>query len=97
MNNEDVVIREYFENIDNIDLYQNFRSIFDDMNTTSTNDSALFVPYDKPISTWRTLSTNLNPAERDYVKSYLGQALIQQCEEIEGEIDNLLEIWRDYR
>lgn len=67
------------------------------MSSISTSDSTLFVPYDKPISTWKTLSTSLNPAERDYVKFYLGQALIEQCEEIEGEIENLLEIWRDYR
>jgi hypothetical protein len=67
------------------------------MNSTSTIDSALFVPYDKPISIWKTLSTSLNPAERDYVRFYLGQALIEQSEEIEGEIDSLLEIWRDYR
>jgi hypothetical protein len=67
------------------------------MSSISAIDSALFVPYDKPLSTWKTLSTNLNPAECDYVKFYLGQSLIEQCEEIEGEIDNLLEIWRDYR
>jgi hypothetical protein len=67
------------------------------MSAKSTTDTALFVPYDKPLSIWKTLSINLNPAECDYVKFYLGQALIEQCEEIEGEIDNLLEIWRDYR
>jgi hypothetical protein len=67
------------------------------MSAKSTTNSALFVPYDKFLSTWKKLSTSLKPAECDYVKFYLGQALIEQCEEIEGEIDNLLEIWRDYR
>lgn len=67
------------------------------MISISAIDSSLYVPYEKPISTWKTLLTNLNPAERDYVKFYLGQALIEKCEEIEGEIDSLLEIWRDYR
>ncbi|UJR27009.1 hypothetical protein I4U23_008314 [Adineta vaga] len=67
------------------------------MSSLSTTDSSLFVPYDKPTSTWKILLTNLNPAERDYVKFYLGQVLIEQCEEIEGEIDSLLDIWRDYR
>ncbi len=74
-----------------------FRLIIHGMSSIPAIDSTLFVPYDKPISTWRTLSTILNPAERDYVKFYLGQALIEQCEEIESEIDSLLEIWRDYR
>mgnify|MGYP002378875767 CR=1 FL=1 len=60
-------------------------------------NSPIFVPYDKPISIWKTLSTSLNSAERDYVKFYLGQALIEQCEEIESEIESLLDIWRDYR
>ncbi|CAF0736376.1 unnamed protein product [Adineta ricciae] len=60
-------------------------------------DSSVFVPYDKPISTWKSLLTSLSSAECDFVKLYLGQALIEQCEEIEGEIDSLLEIWRDYR
>ncbi len=67
------------------------------MNSLLTTDSSLFVPYDKPTSTWKTLLTSLNPAERDYVKFYLGQSLVEQCEEIEGEIDSLLDIWRDYR
>ncbi len=67
------------------------------MNSISTTDSSLFTPYDKPTSTWKTLLTSLNPAERDYVKFYLGQALVEQCEEIEAEIDSLLDIWRDYR
>jgi hypothetical protein len=67
------------------------------MSSKTKTNSPLFVPYDKPPSTWKTLSTSLKPAERDYVKSYLGHALVEQCEEIEGEIDNLLEIWRDYR
>ncbi|CAF4234090.1 unnamed protein product [Rotaria sp. Silwood2] len=62
-----------------------------------TDSSSFYIPYDKPISTWKTLLTSLNPAERDYVKSYLGQALIEQCEEIENEIDSLLDIWREYR
>jgi hypothetical protein len=67
------------------------------MSSISKINSSLFVPYDKPISTWKTVSTSLNSAERDYVKFYLGQALIEKCEGIEGEIDSLLEIWRDYR
>ena len=67
------------------------------MSSIPVIDSAIFVPYDKPLSTWKALSTSLNPAERDYVKFYLGSTLIEQCEEIEGEIENLLEIWRDYR
>ena len=67
------------------------------MSAKSTTNPALFVPYDKPLSTWKKLSDTLNPAECDYVKFYLGQVLIEQCEEIEGEIDSLLEIWRDYR
>jgi len=67
------------------------------MSSKSVFNSPVFIPYNKPISTWTTLSTSLKPAERDYVKSYLGQALVEQCEEIEQEIDNLLEIWREYR
>ncbi|CAF3432089.1 unnamed protein product [Rotaria sp. Silwood1] len=62
-----------------------------------SSSSSLYIPYDKPVSTWKTLSTSLNPAECDYVKFYLGQALIEQCEEIENEIDSLLDIWREYR
>ncbi|CAF3845638.1 unnamed protein product [Rotaria magnacalcarata] len=70
---------------------------FHGMSSSSKNHSSQFIPYDKPLSTWKELSTNLNPAERDYVKFYLGQSLIEQCEEIESEVDNLLDIWRDYR
>jgi hypothetical protein len=67
------------------------------MSSISGIDSSLFIPYDKPTSTWKTLCTGFNSAERDYVKFYLGQALIGKCEEIEEEIDSLLDIWRDYR
>jgi hypothetical protein len=67
------------------------------MSSKSVIDSSLFVPYNKPLSTWKTIATSLNPTECDYVKFYLGQALVEQCEEIEGEVDNLLEIWREYR
>ena len=63
----------------------------------SGHDSSVFVPYEKPISTWNTLVESLNVAERDYMKTYLGQSLIERYQEIESEIDSLLEIWRDYR
>ena len=67
------------------------------MTSSSASDCPVFVPYDKPVSTWRTLSIGLNSAERDYVKFYLGLSSVERYEEIEGEIDSLLDIWRDYR
>lgn len=67
------------------------------MSSLSAKNSSLFIPYEKPLSTWKAIATSLNPTELDYVKSYLGQALIEQSEEMENEIDNLLDIWRDYR
>ncbi|CAF0822110.1 unnamed protein product [Didymodactylos carnosus] len=36
-------------------------------------------------------------SEREYCKYTLGHALVEQCEEIEQEIESLLDIWRDYR
>ena len=67
------------------------------MSSIRASDSSVFVPYEKPVSTWKTLTTGLKTAECEYVKFYLGQALVEKYEEIEGEVDSLLEIWRDYR
>lgn len=63
----------------------------------SSKTSSVLIPYEKPVSTWKTLSDGLNTAERDYMKFYLGRALVEKYEEIEAEIESLLEIWRDYR
>lgn len=67
------------------------------MNSKKINHPTEIIPYEKPISTWKILSDGLNGAERDYMKFYLGQTLIEKYEEIEAEIESLLDIWRDYR
>jgi hypothetical protein len=83
---------------EHIKLIVIFRLIhFDGMSSMSTNDACILVPYERPVSMWKTLTDGLSVAERDYVKIYLGQSLIEQYEEIEGEVENLLDIWRDYR
>ncbi|CAF0790919.1 unnamed protein product [Didymodactylos carnosus] len=56
-----------------------------------------FLPYDKPKCLWKTISDTLLASEREYCKYTLGHALVEQCEEIEQEIESLLDIWRDYR
>lgn len=67
------------------------------MSAMSASHSSVLVPYEKPVSTWKTLTNGLNAAECEYVKFYLGQSLIEKYVEIEGEVDSLLDIWRDYR
>jgi hypothetical protein len=67
------------------------------MSAMSASHSSVFVPYEKPVSTWKTLTNGLKTAECEYVKFYLGQSLIDKYEEIEAEVDGLLDIWRDYR
>lgn len=67
------------------------------MNSNDLNETSVYLPYEKPISTWNKLCEDLNEVERDFLKIYLGRPLISRYEQIESEIDNLLEIWREYR
>lgn len=53
--------------------------------------------YEPPLSLWNLVEQHVSPYEQTEIKNMLGESLVDQTLELHGEIDTLLEIWRDYR
>ena len=53
--------------------------------------------YDPPQSLWQYVQSVANPIELDAIRVKIGDDLVEESLELHAEIDNLLEIWRDYR
>jgi hypothetical protein len=55
------------------------------------------VPYEPPESLWQLIRSVANERELDVMKRVIGESLVETSLDLHGEIDTLLEIWRDYR
>lgn len=53
--------------------------------------------YEPPQSLWQYIQSLANPVELDAIRLKIGVGLVEESLELHAEIDNLLEIWRDYR
>ncbi|RNA27967.1 coiled-coil domain-containing 24-like [Brachionus plicatilis] len=60
-------------------------------------DAVDLLAYDPPPSLWQYVQSLANRAELDAIRQKIGHDLVEESLELHAEIDNLLEIWRDYR
>jgi len=55
-------------------------------------------PYEPPVPVWAIVKKSLNTdQEKAFMKEILGDSLVDQTVELHAEVDNLLEIWREFR
>ncbi len=66
-------------------------------NSFARMNDASCAPYEPPESLWQLIRSVANERELDVIKRVIGESLIETSLDLHGEIDTLLEIWRDYR
>jgi hypothetical protein len=67
-----------------------------DNNENNTVDHIWLHEYEPPDSLWRLISEICIECELDVIKKRIGTTIVEQSIDLHGEIDTLLDIWRDY-
>ena len=55
------------------------------------------IAYEPPESLWELIKQNVKETEIDFMKTTIGESLVDTSIELHEEVNTLLDIWRDYR